>query len=90
MVAVLSEALTNVARHAHARSVDVSLQVGDGRVTLTVQDDGVGTAPRGRRSGLANLADRARELAGGFALEQPESGGTRLMWWAPLTEAADQ
>jgi signal transduction histidine kinase len=90
VVAVLSEALTNVARHAHARSVDVSLRVDDKRVTLTVQDDGVGIAPQGRRSGLANLADRAEQLAGGFTLEQPQDGGTRLVWWAPLAGPADQ
>ncbi len=90
VVAVLSEALTNVARHAHARSADVSLQVGDGRVMLTVQDDGVGTPPRGRRSGLQNLADRAARLGGGCGLERPASGGTRLVWWAPLAEPADQ
>lgn len=90
VVAVLGEALSNIARHAHAGSADVSLKVGDGRVTLTVQDDGVGTSPGGRRSGLRNLADRAARLGGELRIESPENGGTRLVWWAPLTGGADQ
>src|SRR5690606_8637008 len=55
-LAVLGEALTNVARHAKASHVDVSLRATAEEVVLTVADDGVGMSPNGRRSGLRNIA----------------------------------
>ncbi|WP_443072101.1 sensor histidine kinase [Streptomyces sp. WMMC1477] len=84
VVTVLAEALTNVARHAHATAADVALVVGGGRVALTVRDDGVGIPAAGRRSGLLNLAERAERLGGGLTVEAPEAGGTRLVWSVPL------
>ncbi|MFD7417106.1 GAF domain-containing protein [Kitasatospora purpeofusca] len=84
VVAVLGEALSNAARHAHAKRVEVVLQATGSQVLLTVQDDGVGIAEQGRRSGLRNLAERAEGLGGAFELASPESGGTRLAWSVPL------
>ncbi|MGW1957880.1 sensor histidine kinase [Streptomyces sp. NPDC001920] len=84
VVAVLSEALTNVARHARASRVDVSLKTNAVEVTLTVTDDGVGIPPEGRRSGLRNLAERAEQLGGAFDLTSPPGGGTTLTWRAPV------
>jgi len=84
VVAVLSEALTNVARHARAGCVDVALVAEPSRVRLSVTDDGVGIPPGGRRSGLRNMAERARQSGGDLELSSPEGGGTRLVWWAPL------
>ncbi|MBW1596425.1 GAF domain-containing protein [Streptomyces sp. JJ38] len=84
VVTVLAEALTNVARHAHATAADVALVVGGGRVSLTVRDDGVGIPVGGRRSGLLNLAERAERLGGGLTVETAEAGGTRLVWSVPL------
>ncbi|MFI2109491.1 sensor histidine kinase [Streptomyces lydicus] len=86
VVAVLGEALSNVARHARAGAADVALRVRDRRLTLTVEDDGVGIGAGGRRSGLRNLAERARRAGGGMSVEAPAEGGTRLAWWAPLRE----
>lgn len=83
VVAVLGEALSNVARHARARTADVSLVVGSGTLTLTVSDDGLGVPEKGRRSGLANLAQRADKLGGTMTLETPDQGGTRLVWRVP-------
>ncbi|MFE2539601.1 GAF domain-containing sensor histidine kinase [Actinacidiphila glaucinigra] len=83
VVAVLGEALSNVARHASARTADVSLVVGSGTLTLAVSDDGVGIPEGGHRSGLANLAQRALRLGGTMTLETPGRGGTRLVWRVP-------
>ncbi|MGW1790397.1 sensor histidine kinase [Streptomyces tubercidicus] len=84
VVAVLGEALSNAARHAHATAVEVSLAVGGGALSLSVTDNGVGLPRHGRRSGLSNLAKRAESVGGELTLETPAQGGTRLLWQAPL------
>ncbi|MGW0710914.1 GAF domain-containing protein [Streptomyces sp. NPDC002643] len=84
VVAVLSEALTNIARHAHADRADVALTADAHRVRLTVTDNGVGIPAEGRRSGLRNMAERARQSGGDLELSSPPGGGTTLVWWAPL------
>lgn len=83
LLAVLREALANVAKHAHARSAAVSILV-DEDVVLEVRDYGVGHPTTGRRSGLANLADRAHELGGSFTATAEEPG-TLLRWRVPVT-----
>ncbi|MFC7304553.1 GAF domain-containing protein [Streptomyces monticola] len=87
VVAVLGEALTNAARHARATSVEVALVVREGRLTLTVLDDGVGLdAEQRRRSGLRNLAERAERRGGELTLEPGDPvGGMRLTWRVPLS-----
>jgi len=86
VIAVLQEALSNVARHSGAGSVTVSLAAGADLV-LTVTDDGVGLPEAGRRSGLANLAERAARLGGGFDAHTLPRGGTQLIWRVPLPAA---
>ncbi|MGW5861554.1 GAF domain-containing protein [Streptomyces sp. NPDC055239] len=83
-VAVLSEALANVARHAEATATDVSIVVRERHLTLTVADNGIGIGESGRRSGLRNIAERAQRLGGTLALESGPDGGTRLEWRVPL------
>jgi signal transduction histidine kinase len=83
LLAVLREALTNVARHAHAHTGEVRLTAGPDRLTLEVTDDGVGVAPAGRRSGIANLARRAEHRGGTLRLCPREPRGTRLSWSVP-------
>ncbi|MDW8804542.1 GAF domain-containing protein [Streptomyces scabiei] len=83
VVAVLSESLTNVARHAHASRVDVVLEADASQVCLTVSDNGVGIPAGGRRSGLRNMADRAREAGGELETSGPPGGGTTLVWAVP-------
>jgi signal transduction histidine kinase len=84
LIAVLREALSNVARHAGARSVQVEVVVA-GEVTLTVADDGVG--PPGpdilRGHGLNNMASRAERLGGTFSLRPRQPRGTVLEWQVP-------
>lgn len=83
--AVLREAVSNVVRHAGASTVAVELVVRD-EVSIEVADDGAGLAPEvTRRSGLANLAARAEEAGGVFAVTAREPRGTVLRWSAPLT-----
>lgn len=85
LVAVLQEALSNVVRHAHAHRVGVAVEVGDD-LALTVEDDGTGISPGGRRSGLRNLADRARNLGGSFETRHRDGGGSVLEWRVPLKQ----
>jgi signal transduction histidine kinase len=84
LLAVLREALSNVARHAQASSVGVDVAVDGIAATLVVTDDGVGIAPGGRRSGLANLSERAAQLGGSFTAEPGTTGGTLLTWTVPV------
>ena len=65
VLAVLREALSNAARHSGATRVEVAVDTDvAGTLTVLVRDNGRGIKPTGRRSGLANLADRAAELGG--------------------------
>jgi signal transduction histidine kinase len=84
LLAVLREALSNTARHAHATRLDVDLAADTRAVTLTVTDDGVGIPTTGRRSGLANLAERAEQLGGAFTARPATPVGTIVTWTAPL------
>ncbi|GGY43669.1 GAF domain-containing protein [Streptomyces tanashiensis] len=88
VVAVIGEALTNVARHAQARRAEVSVVVEAGVLAVAVSDDGVGIRPGGARSGLRNLAERAERLGGELSVRtRPEpTGGTLLEWRVPLPD----
>jgi signal transduction histidine kinase len=90
VVAALREALSNVARHAAATTVRVSLSVEAGEVVLIVTDDGRGMpTDQHDRSGLANLAARAARAQGHLTVEpatdeRGEPSGTRVVWRAPV------
>lgn len=84
VIAVVVEALSNVARHAGAAAADVHVVAADGELTLTVTDDGAGIPEGVARSGLKNIEERATALGGTFAQETPPGGGTRLIWRVPL------
>ncbi len=86
LVAVLREALSNVARHAHATRVEVLLDVGP-PLLLRIEDDGVGIPDGpGRRSGLVNLADRAAAHGGELMIEPGPVVGTVLTWQLPAAQ----
>jgi len=86
VIAVVREALSNVARHAHATSVEVRVVARDGLLSVTVEDDGRGLAepgPGGR--GLANMRARADELHGTLDVHPaPDGTGTCLRWTVPI------
>ncbi|MFD3975351.1 GAF domain-containing protein [Streptomyces cyaneofuscatus] len=85
VVAALGELLSNAARHAHATRVEVSLKATADEVRLTVSDNGGGIPAQSRRSGLDNLAERARQCGGALEMSTPDGGGSRLVWRAPLS-----
>jgi signal transduction histidine kinase len=83
---LVSEALTNVAKHAQASCVDIDLEAADSVVRITVSDDGVGGADPGRGSGLIGLRDRIESLGGSTEITSPEGEGTRLSIEIPLPD----
>ena len=93
LLTALREALSNVARHARASRVDVTIDIGgrgggrkDGEsAILRVRDYGIGINDVVRRSGLRNLADRAKQLGGTMQVIRHPEGGTELEWKVPLS-----
>ncbi|NYJ03028.1 signal transduction histidine kinase [Nocardioides thalensis] len=81
---VVSEALTNVARHARARSVRVRAWVERDRLVLTVVDDGDGGADPASGSGLAGLALRLEALDGTLDVHSPPGGPTEVRMECPI------
>ena len=86
VLAVTREALSNVARHARATTAQVDLTTANGCLLLRIADNGVGIREGGRRSGLANIADRATALRGTSTIEAGADGGTVLTWKVPLDD----
>ena len=84
---VVSEGLTNAARHAHASVAEVDLGVADGSLRLLVRDDGDGGADLGRGSGLIGLRDRVEALGGRFEIVSVAGAGTSLVATLPLAIA---
>ncbi|WP_238006906.1 DUF4118 domain-containing protein [Dactylosporangium sp. AC04546] len=86
---VVSEALTNAAKHAHASKVDVDVDItvddhtAREVLTLSIRDDGVGGAEPARGSGLVGLADRVEALGGRLRISSPADGGTTLLVTLP-------
>jgi signal transduction histidine kinase len=88
LVAVLREGLTNVARHAQARRVQVRAvaDVAGGRFRLTIEDDGVGVARTSTPGhGTVNMAARAQRFGGSSRLDPRTGGGAALVWEIPLS-----
>jgi signal transduction histidine kinase len=83
LLGVLREALSNAARHAHATRVEVEVDC-TAELSLTVRDNGIGMPDTGRRSGLANLAERAQQLGGALNVGPADGGGLELRWCVPL------
>ncbi|MEX2032839.1 MAG: PAS domain S-box protein [Dehalococcoidia bacterium] len=83
LLVTLGESLANVARHAAATAIEVSIEAGD-RLTLRIVDDGIGIPDATVvGNGLGNLAARAEALDGIFTISSLEGGGTALEWSVP-------
>jgi signal transduction histidine kinase len=85
---IASEALTNVAKHAHANAVHLTATHDDGVLTVEVRDDGAGGVDAGRGSGILGLTDRAEALGGTISITSPPRGGTTLSVELPITTPA--
>jgi signal transduction histidine kinase len=83
MLHALREALSNAARHGKATSTEVNIGAGS-ELSLLVRDNGSGITGTSRRSGLANLAQRAEHYGGTLSVGPGDSGGTELHWRVPL------
>jgi signal transduction histidine kinase len=81
---VVSEMLTNAAKHAHASVVEVHAESSGGALRLRVRDDGVGGADPLRGSGLVGLKDRIEALGGTFSITSPAGGGTTVSCELPI------
>ncbi|MGH3102420.1 MAG: sensor histidine kinase, partial [Thermoleophilia bacterium] len=75
---VVAEALTNVAKYADASRATVHVERENGRVTVAVEDDGVGGADPGHGTGLRGLADRLAVLEGRLEVDSPAGRGTTI------------
>jgi len=88
---VAQEALSNVARHARARTITVSLGRSEGWVVMTVKDDGTGftpgSPPRQAGMGMTNLAVRAAEVGGSVDVTSAPGGGTVVRFAVPCRES---
>jgi len=76
---VCAESLTNVAKHAAASQVRLSITQENARLRVVIADDGIGGADPSGSSGLRGLADRVEALGGSLAVDSPPGGGTRVV-----------
>ncbi|MGH3764079.1 MAG: sensor histidine kinase [Pseudonocardiaceae bacterium] len=83
---VVSEALTNTAKHAHASAVYVAVAASDGVLELSIRDNGCGGADPTRGSGLLGLTDRVDALGGTIDVASPVGQGTTLLITLPIEE----
>ncbi|MFI9571320.1 DUF4118 domain-containing protein [Microbispora rosea] len=81
---IVSESLTNVAKHAHASLVDIDVHATGGRATVVIRDDGTGGADPAKGSGLIGLSDRVQALDGTIEITSPAGHGTTLTAVIPV------
>jgi signal transduction histidine kinase len=81
---VVSQALTNAAKHAQASIAYVDVQARDGRLHLSVRDDGVGGAAPGSGSGLITGSPTVEALGGTISISSPSGQGTTLLVYLPF------
>jgi PAS domain S-box-containing protein len=84
---IVSEALTNTAKHASASAVHVLVEAHDGVLGLSIRDDGRGGADPRRGSGLIGLSDRVDALGGTIEVASPSGQGTTLLVTLPIGQS---
>jgi signal transduction histidine kinase len=84
---VVSEALTNAAKHAEASAIEIDFAMISDYLHLRVRDDGVGGADATRGSGLTGLMDRVAAVGGRMGINSPAHGGTTVLVTLPLTSS---
>jgi len=84
---IVSEALANTAKHAHASVAHVDIRADDGSLQLSVRDDGMGGVDATRGSGLTGLADRVQALGGVISITSPTGQGTTLTVKIPIPDS---
>ena len=84
---IVSEALTNTAKHAHASVVDILVEARGGVLWLSIHDDGRGGADPSRGSGLIGLTDRVDALGGTIEVASPSEEGTTLLVTLPTQDS---
>src|SRR5262249_42628349 len=85
LLAVLREALSNVAHHARASTVHIGVDLTDtSRLRVTVRDDGIGPRSTAERGGLANMRERAARRGGEFTVRHGTDRGTIVEWTVPV------
>jgi signal transduction histidine kinase len=85
---VVSEMLTNAAKHARASVVEVHAEASNGTLRVCVRDDGIGGADPVRGSGLVGLKDRTEALGGTFSIHSPAGGGTTACCELPVLDGS--
>jgi signal transduction histidine kinase len=87
---IVQEALHNIAKHAQAQNAAVTMDRVDGKIKLSVEDDGIGIFPktnyRGNSFGLAGIKERVGMLGGEVRVASPKGQGTRIDVTVPATE----
>jgi signal transduction histidine kinase len=81
---VVSEALTNVAKYAHASLVNIDVHAGESAIELAVRDDGIGGADPSGGSGLVGLKDRVEALGGTITVTGGPGQGTSVVARIPI------
>jgi PAS domain S-box-containing protein len=82
---LIAEALTNVAKYAHASAARVTVSASGASMVVEVSDDGVGGADPATGSGLRGLADRVEALGGSLEVSSPDGAGTSVRAEIPLS-----
>lgn len=87
---ICQESLANIAKHAHARHVDVSVWTTNDRILLEIRDDGVGFNSDKVKinigHGLSNIETRALNAGGEVDITSETGKGTSILAWVPLPE----
>ena len=89
---ITQESLTNVAKHAKAKQVEIQIFKTDNRVVLTIQDDGIGMLDSYSKNGfgLIGMRERVRAFGGEFVLDSKPDCGTRIEVYIPLHAKLEQ